>query len=144
MSWRIAVKVSGEPNWSYNAQRFATKEEAQMAGDDLFSRWPAVESYEPQESTDPVNYRLEAGQMTRIEEPTTTSDASAVGEIPLDITTMTEALPEEAAPVIESAPVEPSPRKRPPKKKSNRGKFADGSSMKGLFDTKDLFIKKRK
>ena len=61
MSWKTAVKVHGEPQWNYNSLRFATKEEAEAYGKDLFSRWMLVREWEAQESDDPVNYRFSSG-----------------------------------------------------------------------------------
>lgn len=56
-SYKVAIKVYGEPGWVYNAQRFATMEEAKSAANDLASRWTLVETYEVHPSDDPVNYR---------------------------------------------------------------------------------------
>lgn len=61
MSWKTAVKVSGEPDWSYNALRFATKEEAEAYGEDLANRWVLVREVEAQEDDEPVNYQFVNG-----------------------------------------------------------------------------------
>ena len=57
MSFRPMVLVQGE--WSGNALRFATKEEALTSARDLFSRWMLVEDCRADESADPVNYRID-------------------------------------------------------------------------------------
>ena len=61
MSWKTAVKVRGESGWSYNALRFATQEEAEAYGEDLYRRWLLVERCEAQETDEPVNYRFSDG-----------------------------------------------------------------------------------
>lgn len=66
MSWKTAVKVFGEPQWNYNALRFETREEAEAWGRDLARRWTLVEKWEPQESDDPVNYRIQDGQLVPV------------------------------------------------------------------------------
>lgn len=59
MSWKPAVKTIGNGDkWSYNALRFATKEEALASAKDLASRWTLVVDYDAHESDDPVNYKL--------------------------------------------------------------------------------------
>jgi len=73
MSYKVAVKVTGEPQWNYNAQRFATEEEAQAAGEDLYSRWTLVERFEVQESADPVNYKWEDGKAVALFTPSLTN-----------------------------------------------------------------------
>jgi hypothetical protein len=67
MSWKVGVKVRGEEGLTFNAQRFATRAEAGKAGEDIFSRWTAVEQFKLVKSTDPVNYRMVAGRQERIE-----------------------------------------------------------------------------
>ena len=55
MSFRPMVLVQGE--WSGNALRFATREEAEANAADLFHRWLLPTDYRVDESDDPVNYR---------------------------------------------------------------------------------------
>jgi hypothetical protein len=55
MSWRVMVKVTGEPGYTGNALRFATQKEAKAYGSDLYSRWTRVETYKVVRSRDPVN-----------------------------------------------------------------------------------------
>ena len=66
MSWKPAIKTSGE-DWSYNAQRFATKEEAEMMAKDIFNRWMLATDHKAVESDDPVNYRLENNVLISVE-----------------------------------------------------------------------------
>jgi hypothetical protein len=57
MSWKPEVKCNGE--WSSNALRFATKEEAEASGKELRSRWWVPTDSRGTESTDPVNYTFD-------------------------------------------------------------------------------------
>jgi len=68
MSWKTEVLVQGE--WSTNAVRFATKEEAEAAGRELLSRWFVPVDSRAAESDDPVNYRFDfdQNQSVRLEE----------------------------------------------------------------------------
>ena len=65
MSFRPMVLVQGE--WSGNALRFATREEAEANAADLFQRWLLCEGHRVEESTDPVNYRWVDGKLERID-----------------------------------------------------------------------------
>lgn len=56
-SWKTEVLVDNE--WSTNALRFATKEEAEKAGIELLSRWWVPIDSRAAESNDPVNYRFD-------------------------------------------------------------------------------------
>jgi len=67
VSWKTAVKVFGEPQWNYNALRFATREEAEAYGADLASRWILVRDWEAQVDDEPPNYRLEGRQLIKIQ-----------------------------------------------------------------------------
>lgn len=58
-SFKFAVKAVGESGFSYNAQRFATSDEASSAGRELMGRWMAMTGFEIQPSEDPVNYRFD-------------------------------------------------------------------------------------
>lgn len=58
MSWKPAVEVNGDQNWSYNALRFETKEEALASAKDLMNRWLLVTAFDAHESDEPVNYKL--------------------------------------------------------------------------------------
>ena len=55
MSFRPEFLVQGE--WGSNAQRFATREEAQASADARFMRWTVPTDRRVTESSDPVNYR---------------------------------------------------------------------------------------
>ena len=65
MSFRPMVLVQGE--WSGNALRFATKEEAEANAADVFRRWTSPTEYRVEESTDPVNYRWVDGKAERVD-----------------------------------------------------------------------------
>lgn len=58
MSWKPAVQVGGSQDWSYNALRFETKEEAMAFARDLMNRWLLVTAFDAHESDDPVTYKL--------------------------------------------------------------------------------------
>jgi len=51
--------LTGENDWSSNALRFATKEEAEAAGKELLSRWYVPRDSRATASEDPVNYRFD-------------------------------------------------------------------------------------
>lgn len=57
MSWKPVFKMPNDPNWYDNAQRFATKEEAEASARARFMVWTMPSEYGVQESDDPVNYR---------------------------------------------------------------------------------------
>ncbi len=54
-SFRVGCKTRGDSDWAYNGLRFATKEEAEAYGRDLFSRWTALEKWEVHESEEEPN-----------------------------------------------------------------------------------------
>jgi hypothetical protein len=56
MSYKAAIKVTGETGLSYNALRFATPEEATAYAKNLFSRWMLMTGFEVETSEDAVNY----------------------------------------------------------------------------------------
>ena len=62
MSWKMEVCTNNGIEWSTNAVRFATSEEADRYAYDLMMRWTAVRDYRVAESDDPVNYRWDADQ----------------------------------------------------------------------------------
>ena len=65
MSFRPMVLVQGE--WSGNALRFATREEAEANAADLFYRWLLPTDFGAEESTDPVNYRWVETKLEKID-----------------------------------------------------------------------------
>ncbi len=162
MSYKVAVKVKGEPQWSYNAQRFATKKQATAAADDLSSRWMLVDAYEIQSSPDPVNYKWRNGKAIAVETPIigvapptpvapmspvvtpvmpeqTIVTPAPVIEEPLPVEEPLPAepeplLPEESAPMLEPVPEPEKKVKKVIKPKSKPKRFGDGSIMKGVFD----------
>jgi len=54
VSWKVEVLVDGQ--WSTNSVRFATQEEAELAGQELLLRWFVPKASRAAESADPVNY----------------------------------------------------------------------------------------
>lgn len=75
-SWQVLcwdTSMSDERKGVANALRFATLEEAQAYGRDLFGRWMGCRKWEAWESTDAVNYRWEFleggyGKLARLED----------------------------------------------------------------------------
>lgn len=59
-------RPASKAEWTTNALRFATPEEAQRYGDDLGSRWFAMGDGEVRETSDPVTYALIDNILTRI------------------------------------------------------------------------------
>ena len=66
MSFKVEVKVIGEPHWVGNALRFATWGEAHDYGLDLGNRWTQVEEMRTVESTDPVRDRWVDGAVVEV------------------------------------------------------------------------------
>jgi hypothetical protein len=63
-SYKTEVYVDGE--WASNALRFATPQEAEMAGRELLSRWMVPTDYRSAPSEDPPNSRM-TGEYQRAE-----------------------------------------------------------------------------
>ena len=63
MSYKVEVLVSGETTWASNALRFATTQEAEIYGKDLFRRWLAVKEWRIAESDEAVNYCIKNGSL---------------------------------------------------------------------------------
>lgn len=61
MSFKVLVWAGSEASGSTNAQRWATREEAEQAARDLHGRWMAMDRWEVVESEEPVNYRWDKG-----------------------------------------------------------------------------------
>ena len=55
-SFKVRCKTRGDSAGASNALRFATREEGERYGAELYSRWMALETYEVVESDEPVNY----------------------------------------------------------------------------------------
>jgi hypothetical protein len=55
MSFKVVVRVTGESKFCGNGLRFATEQEAKTYGNDLSSRWFAVEEWKVEPSEDEVN-----------------------------------------------------------------------------------------
>jgi hypothetical protein len=61
-SFRLGCIVRGEPgSVHFNALRFATSDECEAYGRDLYSRWTMLVSFEIHRSTDPVTHRMVDG-----------------------------------------------------------------------------------
>ena len=56
-SFKVEVEVGRE--WSTNGCRYATREEAEAAGNELLSRWFVPTDSRAVESPDPVNWRFD-------------------------------------------------------------------------------------
>lgn len=59
-SWINEVIADNSGKWCSNACHFATKEEADAYGRDLFGRWTLVREFRAAPSDEPVNYRWDA------------------------------------------------------------------------------------
>ena len=66
MSFKPEVIADNSGQWSGNALRFATREEAEANVQNLMMRWFAVRETRVVESDDPVNYRWEEGRLVEI------------------------------------------------------------------------------
>jgi hypothetical protein len=66
MSFKPEVIADNSGQWSGNALRFATREEAEANVKDLERRWILVRETRVVESNDPVNYRWEEGRLVEI------------------------------------------------------------------------------
>lgn len=66
MSYAPMVRTTDNGPFATNALRFATRDEAQAWLDDLVMRWFAVRDTRVDESTDPVNYKIENGVLTEV------------------------------------------------------------------------------
>lgn len=60
MSWKPTFQLDGK--WCYNAQAFATKEEALASAESRFMRWTSPTAFDAHESQEPVNYRWDNEQ----------------------------------------------------------------------------------
>ena len=58
MSFKAEVIADASGQWTSNALRFATEQEAKIYVDDLFMRWTAVRESRVVECDDPVNTQL--------------------------------------------------------------------------------------
>jgi len=63
MNYKVEVLVAGETTWASNALRFATTEEAETYGKDLFRRWLLVKEWRIAESDEAVNYCINNGSL---------------------------------------------------------------------------------
>lgn len=57
-SWVCEVIADNSGQWCANGCRFATRDEALRAGDELASRWLLVRDWRATPSADPVNYEF--------------------------------------------------------------------------------------
>ena len=58
MPYKYGVELKGESKLSFNSVVFATKEEADLAGRELLSRWFAPIGYKVVQTEDEVNYEI--------------------------------------------------------------------------------------
>ena len=73
MSFKPEVRTVGDgDNWSTNALRFATKEEAERYVLDLAMRWTAVTDTRVTECDDPVTAKIENDRLVHLPAPVTT------------------------------------------------------------------------
>ncbi len=66
MSWKPEVQTNNRPEWTGNALRFATREEAEANVNELASRWWLVTAVRVVESDDPVNYEWVDGGLKAV------------------------------------------------------------------------------
>jgi hypothetical protein len=63
MSFKPEFQTAGNGDaWSGNAQRFATKEEAEASARNRYANWTMATGYRATECSEPVNYRWDATQ----------------------------------------------------------------------------------
>jgi hypothetical protein len=62
MGWKNVIRARSETEFHGNGLTFATKEEADGYGRDLFSRWTGVEEYKAVETEEEVNYKWGDGR----------------------------------------------------------------------------------
>jgi hypothetical protein len=67
-SWLVEVQADNTRTWKSNSLRFATEREAQVYGQDLFTRWTAVKEWRTARSNDEPTDKMENGIAVRIEE----------------------------------------------------------------------------
>ena len=80
MAFRTAVYVRGESNPSYNSLVFATAEEAERYGSDLYSRWTMCERTAVESCDGKPNYRMTPAGPKRIEPTSPETVSCSCGE----------------------------------------------------------------
>jgi hypothetical protein len=70
-SYKVGCKTTPTEGWTYNALRFASREDAKRWGYDLSFRRTALRAYEVHESEDEPNYAIRDGQLVRLDPLTT-------------------------------------------------------------------------
>lgn len=55
MSYKVMVLAHGEKSFVGNGIRYATLDDARLAGSDLFGRWTMVKEWHVESSDDPAN-----------------------------------------------------------------------------------------
>lgn len=68
MSWKPEVIADDSGQWTGNALRFATKEEAEANVANLKARWMLVTDTRVVESDEPVNYKWADGRLVAFDE----------------------------------------------------------------------------
>ena len=66
--YKAGMRFSGQAETSFNACVFATRQEADVAGNELMSRWILPIGFEIVQVNEEVNYRIDSGRPVRIEE----------------------------------------------------------------------------
>jgi len=67
IGYKAGMRFSGQAEPSFNAQVFATREEAEVAGNELMSRWFVPIGFEVIQVNQEVNYRIDNGRPVRID-----------------------------------------------------------------------------
>ena len=67
-SYKAGMRFSGQAEPSFNAQVFATKQEAEIAANELMSRWILPIGFEVIQVNEEVNYRIDNGRPVRIDQ----------------------------------------------------------------------------
>jgi hypothetical protein len=65
--YKAGMRFTGQAETSYNAQVFATRQEAEVAGNELMSRWFVPIGFEVIQVNKEVNYRIDNGRPVRID-----------------------------------------------------------------------------
>jgi len=68
MGWKAEIRVYRDSTFYQNGLTFATKEEADAYGADLFSRWTQAEEHRSVEVDGKPNYEFKDGKLTKLPE----------------------------------------------------------------------------
>jgi len=67
MGFKTGIEFSGQKELHFNQCVFATKEEAEIAGDELLSRWFLPDGFKVVEVDDEANYTIVDGKPVSID-----------------------------------------------------------------------------